>query len=201
VAADDPGEATRLLERVRAGDEEAARALFDRLYADLRRIAGRLFRRQRAGHTLDATSLVHEAYLKIAGAPARWNDSAHALAVGARAMRQVLANHARDRGARKRGGDAARARVTLAGVAEDGPDADGVDLLDFHEALERLASLDERQARIAEMRLLGGLPVETIATLLGVSTRTVELDWRMAKETLARHLGGPAPPGTERAPT
>jgi DNA-directed RNA polymerase specialized sigma24 family protein len=73
--------------------------------------------------------------------------------------------------------------------------------LDFHEALERLASLDERQARIAEMRLLGGLPVETIATLLGVSTRTVELDWRMAKETLARHLGGPAPPGTERAPT
>jgi RNA polymerase sigma factor (TIGR02999 family) len=189
--AEDPGEATRLLERVRAGDAEAERALFDRLYADLRRIAGRLFRSQRAGHTLDATALVHEAYLKVAGggAAAQWNDSAHALAVAARAMRQVLANHARDRAAAKRGGGAARARVTLAGVADPGPDAIGVDLLDFHDALERLAALDERQARIAEMRLLGGLPVETIATLLGVSPRTVELDWRMAKETLAKHLG------------
>jgi RNA polymerase sigma factor (TIGR02999 family) len=194
--ADDPGEATRLLDRVRAGDAEASRLLFERLYGDMRRIAGRLFRSQRAGHTLDATGLVHEAFLKMAGRgnEARWKDGAHALAVAARAMRQVLANHARDRAAAKRGGGAARARVTLAGVA--GADAPGVDLLDFHDALERLAALDERQARNAEMRLLGGLPIEAIATLLGVAPRTVELDWRMAKDALARLLGEPgaAPP-------
>jgi RNA polymerase sigma factor (TIGR02999 family) len=188
-----PGEATRLLERVRAGDEDASRELFERLYADMRRIAGRLFRGQRRGHTLDATALVHEAFLKVAGRgnEARWKDGAHALAVAARAMRQVLANHARDRAAHKRGGGLSRARVTLAAVADPAAAGSGgeVDLLDLHDALERLAALDERQGRIAEMRLLGGLPLETIATLLGVSLRTVELDWRMAKETLGRALG------------
>jgi RNA polymerase sigma factor (TIGR02999 family) len=187
-----PGEATRLLERVRAGDEEASAALFDRLYDPMRRIAARLFRSQRRGHTLDATALVHEAFLKMAGrgAEAGWKDEAHALAVAARAMRQVLSNHARNRAAAKRGGGLRRERVTLAGVAGAGAE---VDLLDFHEALERLAALDERQARIAEMRCLGGLSVEAIATLLGVSTRTVELDWRMAKETLGRALGATEP--------
>jgi len=198
VAAD-PGEATRLLERVRAGDVEASRELFDRLYADMRRIAGRLFRSQRAGHTLEPTALVHEAFVKIAGREneARWKDGSHALAVAARAMRQVLANHARDRAAQKRGGGPARARVTLAGVAIGDATGAGVDLLDFHDALERLAALDERQAKIAEMRLLGGLPVESIATLLGVSTRTVELDWRMAKDALARFLGSAEAGGGE----
>jgi RNA polymerase sigma factor (TIGR02999 family) len=185
----DPGDATRLLDRVRAGDAEAEGLLFARLYDDMRRIAGRLFRSQRADHTLGSTALVHEAYLKIAGAgsEATWKDSAHALAVAARAMRQVLANHARDRAAQKRGGAAARARVTLAGVA--GAGGDEVDAIEFHEALERLSSLDARQGRIAEMRLLAGLSTEQIATLLGVSTRTVELDWRMAKRELARGLG------------
>jgi RNA polymerase sigma factor (TIGR02999 family) len=190
----EPGDTTRLLDRVRAGDADASRALFDRLYADMRRIAGRLFRSQRSDHTLEPTALVHEAYLKMAGAGAEaaWKDGAHALAVAARAMRQVLANHARDRKAEKRGGDLERERVTLAGL-EGGPGDGALDVVAFHEALERLQALDERQGRIAEMRLLGGLSTDSIALLLGVSTRTVELDWGMAKSTLRAFLSGDRP--------
>lgn len=184
----EPGETTRLLDRVRLGDAMAAEAVFARLYDDMHRIAAKLFRSQRRDHTLAPTALVHEAYLKMAGAGSEkhWKDSVHALAVAARAMRQVLANHARDRQADKRGGQEARERLTLAGVA--GSEGD-VDLVAFHEALERLSALDERQGRIAELRILGGLEIEQIATLLGVSTRTVELDWRMAKQSLSKWLG------------
>jgi RNA polymerase sigma factor (TIGR02999 family) len=183
----DPGETTRLLDRVRAGDRAAAEAVFARLYDDMRRIAERVFRTQRRDHTLEATALVHEAYLKMAGDDhvAKWRDSVHALAVAARAMRQVLANHARERAAGKRGGEG-RERLTLSAVpGEEGRD---VDLVAFHEALERLSALDERQGRIAEYRLLGGLSTDQIATLLGVSPRTVELDWKMAKQSLSRWL-------------
>ncbi len=187
-----------MLERLRAGDDGAAAPLYALLYEDLRRIAGRLFRGQRPGHTLGATALVHEAYVKIAGAGGeeRWKDSAHALAVAARAMRQVLANHARDRAAAKRGGGVARGKVTLAGLAADSGDR-AVDAAALHEAFVRLEALDARQAEIAQMKLLGGLTAEQIGTLLGVSTRTVELDWRMAKRVLAQALGagdGAAPP-------
>jgi len=187
----------RLLERMNSGDPQAAEALFGILYEDLRRIASSLFRSQRRAHTLEPTALVHEAYLKMVGAEraASWQDRAHVLAVAARAMRQVLANHARDRAAEKRGGGALRERVTLAGV--EGCGGAAVDAVAFHEALDRLAGLDDRQSRIAEMRLLGGLSIEEIAVLLGVSTRTVELDWRMAKDALASWLA----PATEGGAT
>jgi RNA polymerase sigma factor (TIGR02999 family) len=180
---------TTLLERVRAGDAAAGEALYTLLYEDLRRIAGRIFRRARPSHTLGPTALVHEAYLKLAGAdsPERWKDSAHALAVAARAMRQVLANHARGRVAQMRGGGRARADVTLSALLGPGSEMP-FEAAAIHEALERLEALDPRQARIAELRLLGGLATEQIAALLGVSSRTVELDWRMAKETLIRYL-------------
>src|SRR5689334_15940968 len=143
-----PGEATLLLERVRAGDAKAAGELYDVLYEDLKRIAGRIFR-GRGNPSLGATALVHEAYLKLAGADheAAWKDSGHALAVAARAMRQVLANHARDRAAKKRGGGRALARVSVADLlGEDGERA--VDAAALHEALERLEALDARQAEI-----------------------------------------------------
>jgi RNA polymerase sigma factor (TIGR02999 family) len=184
-----PGETTRLLERLHAGDAAAAEALFARLYDDLRRIAQRVFG-DRKGHTLEPTALVHEAWLKVAGAEEapRWKDSAHALAVGARAMRQVLVNHARDRAARKRGGGERRERVTLAGVAA-GDGSDGVDAIDLAAALDRLEALDARQARIAELKLFAGLDTARIATLVGVAPRTVELDWTMAKRELAASLG------------
>jgi RNA polymerase sigma factor (TIGR02999 family) len=185
-----PGDATRLLERVRAGDEAAAEALYALLYEDLKRIAGRLFRGRGAGHSLGPTALVNEAYLKIAGAHGEraWKDSSHALAVAARAMRQVLANHARDRAAQKRGGGRARRNLTVSGLASPSDDR-AVDAAALHEALTRLEGLDARQARIAELKLLGGLSTDQIAELLGVSPRTVELDWRMAKQTLAEALG------------
>jgi RNA polymerase sigma factor (TIGR02999 family) len=185
-----PGDATRLLERVRAGDASAGEALYALLYEDLKRIAGRLFRGRTAGHTLGPTALVNEAYVKIAGAHGEraWKDSAHALAVAARAMRQVLANHARDRAAQKRGGGRARRSLTLSGLASPSDDR-AVDAAALHEALTRLEALDARQARIAELKLLGGLSTDQIAALLGVATRTVELDWRMAKQTLAETLG------------
>jgi RNA polymerase sigma factor (TIGR02999 family) len=187
------GEVTRLLARVRDGDAEAEAHVFALLYDDLTRIATRHLRAQRAGHTLEPSALVHEAYLKIAGAgnEATWRDSAHALAVAARAMRQVLANHARDRAAAKRGGKDRGERLTISGVADG--EVGEVDAAALHEALDRLAALDARQARIAELRVLGGLEVERIATLLGVSPRTVELDWRMAKATLRRLLGDEPP--------
>lgn len=183
------GDATRLLERVRAGDEAAGEALYALLYEDLKRIAGRLFRGRTAGHTLGPTALVNEAYLKIAGAKSEhaWKDSGHALAVAARAMRQVLANHARDRAATKRGGGAARRVLTVSGLASPSDDR-AVDAAALHEALAKLEALDPRQGRIAELKILGGLSTDQIAALLGVSTRTVELDWRMAKQTLAEAL-------------
>jgi RNA polymerase sigma factor (TIGR02999 family) len=186
-----PGQATLLLQRLQAGDPGAGNALYALLYDDLHRIAGRLFARQRAGHTLGPTALVHEAYVKLAGAghEAAWKDSAHALAVAARAMRQVLANHARDRGAAKRGGGRARGSLSMSGlIGEDGDRP--IDAAALHEALERLEALDPRQAEIAQLKLLGGLSSEQIATLLGIAPRTVELDWRMAKGTLAAVLGG-----------
>lgn len=184
-----PGQATQLLARLQAGDATAGDALYTLLYEDLRRIAGRLFRTQRASHTLGPTALVHEAWLKVAGAANQdaWKDSGHALAVAARAMRQVLVNHARDRKALKRGGARGGARLTLSGLGGAG-EASALEAAALGEAFERLEALDARQARIAEMKLLGGLSTDQIAALLGVSTRTVELDWRMAKDVLARAL-------------
>ena len=128
---------------------------FEDLYRELHQMAGRLFRSQRAGHTLQATALVHEAYLKMASREGAWNDRTHFLATAARAMRQILVNHARDRGAAKRGGGVDRQRVTLAGVPlRDG--APDLDVLSLNEALEALARLDARQARVAELRTFGG---------------------------------------------
>jgi RNA polymerase sigma factor (TIGR02999 family) len=186
-----PGEATLLLERLRAGDRAAADRLYTLLYDDLRRIAERLFRRRKSANSLGATALVHEAYLKLAGADheAAWKDSAHALAVAARAMRQVLANHARDRAALKRGGGRAIGRLSVDGIVGD-EEGRPVDAASLHEAFARLEALDPRQGDIAQWKLLGGLSTEQIASLLGVTTRTVELDWRMAKRVLARALTG-----------
>jgi RNA polymerase sigma factor (TIGR02999 family) len=188
------GELTDLLGRMRDGDEAATAALFDRLYPELREIAGRVFRSQRRDHTLQPTALVNEAWLKMArpagGAP-DFADRAHFLAVAATAMRQILVNHARDRSAQKRGGGVDRRRLTLAGVVL--PDRDPAEVLTVDEVLTELRSLNERQAKIAEMRFFGGLTNPEIAAALGVSLRTVELDWKMAKGWLA----GKLEPGAE----
>ena len=179
------GDVTVLLHRLRDGEPEAANALFQRLYGELRGLADVLFRSQRRDHTLQPTVLVHEAYLKMLRPDAEWKDRAHFFAVAAKAMRQILVNHARDKAALKRGGGAAQ-RVTMADAPAPGLD---VDVLAVHEALQELAKLDERQAQLAELRFFGGLNNKEIAEVLGVSLRTVELDWKMAKDQLSQRLG------------
>ena len=181
------GDITRVLERLRGGEPEAAGQLFDLCYNELRGLAGALFRSQQKGHTLAPTALVHEAYLKMVGSEGEWKDRVHFFAVAARAMRQILINHARDKAALKRGGSGGM-RVTLSDAVT--PGGREIDLAAVHEALEDLLRLDERQGRIAELKFFAGLENQEIAEALGVSLRTVELDWKMAKDTLARKLGG-----------
>jgi RNA polymerase sigma factor (TIGR02999 family) len=181
------GDVTRVLERLREGVPEAHAQLFDLCYTELRGLAGALFRSQKQGHTLAPTALVHEAYLKMVGSEGEWKDRAHFFAVAARAMRQILINHARDKAALKRGGSGGM-RVTLSDAVT--PGGREADLAAVHEALEELQKLDERQGKIAELKFFAGLENTEIAEALGVSLRTVELDWKMAKETLAGKLGG-----------
>ena len=168
-----PGDVTVILHRLRDGEAEAGNELFTMLYGELRVLADALFRSQRRDHTLEPTAVVHEAYLKmLGGKKGEWQDRAHFFAVAARAMRQVLVNHARDKAALKRGGGQAGGRVTLADAA----------------AQDVASELDERQARIAELRFFAGLNHPEIAEVLGRSLRSVELDWKMAKDWLAQRL-------------
>jgi len=182
---------TEMLARVRSGEAEAASDLFAVLYGELRGLAGALFRSQKARHTLQPTALVNEAFLKImkpTGGPSPWEDRAHFFAVAARAMRQILVNHARDGAAQKRGGALGARRVTLSGAAAPGG-PDELDVLAVDEALQALGELDERQARIAELRFFAGLTNKEVAEATGRSLRAVELDWTMAKSFLASRLG------------
>jgi RNA polymerase sigma factor (TIGR02999 family) len=185
------GDVTRLLQLVRDGSEESAGELFGLLYGEMRAMASGMFRSQKASHTLQPTALVHEAYLKMirpGSDPGRWQDRTHFCRVAAKAMRQILVNHARDKAALKRGGGQAAQRLTIIDglVPEFGNE---LEVLAVHEALEELAKLDERQSRIAELRFFAGLTTAEAAEALGVSPRTVELDWTMAKQFLADRLG------------
>ena len=188
--ADDPGEVTRILGEMREGDESAAARLFPLVYSELRALAGALFRRERAGHTLQPTAVVHEAWIRLAGGKEPdYRDRTHFLAVAARAMRQVLVDHARGRDREKRGGQWQKVTLAEDRDAPSGPEGD-VEILALNDALEALAQLHERQARIVELRYFGGLSVPEAAEVLGVATRTVEKDWTMAKAWLLRALRG-----------
>ncbi len=179
---------TRILQRIAGGDGAATDELFGLVYEELRALAGSFFRGQRPDHTLQPTALVHDAYVKMVGAAdSRFRDRGHFFAVAARAMRQILINHARDRRAAKRGGGAGR--VTLDEAAVAGPTRE-VDLLELDDALARLENLDERQCRIVELRYFAGLSVEEAASVLGVSEPTVKRDWRMARAWLFQELSG-----------
>ena len=180
------GDVTVLLGKLRQGEAGAADQLFSMLYTELRSLAAGLFRSQRASHTLQPTAVLHEAYLKMVKAPGEWKDRAHFFAVAAKAMRQVLVNHARDQAALKRGGKNAE-RVTLEGLPAGAP-GEAAEILALHDALEELAKLDARQARIAELKFFAGLSTEEVAEAVGIATRTVELDWKMAKDWLSARL-------------
>lgn len=184
------GDVTRLLGECAEGDRSAFDRLIPLVYDDLRGIAHRRLRRERDGHTLGTTALVHEAYVRLVDqATATWQDRAHFFAVAARVIRQVLIDYARGRSALKRGGGAVRIplREDLAGE-----EPRTVDLLSLDEALRALARHDVRLEQVVECRFFGGMNVRDTATALGVSERTVERDWARAKAHLYRTLA-PAP--------
>jgi len=185
------GEATLLIRRAAAGDGVAAAQLLPMVYGRLRGLAAVCVRGQ-PEHTLQATALAHEAYLKIVAAGQNGNapnDHEHFMAIAAKAMRQILADHARGRAALKRGGGFAR--VPLDAVAVSNPDDEpDDDLLSLHTALERLQRADPRRYQVVELRFLGGLSVEETARMMGISERTVEGDWRAARLWLQGALQG-----------
>ncbi|MCB9866723.1 MAG: sigma-70 family RNA polymerase sigma factor [Phycisphaerales bacterium] len=181
-------EVTAMLSRACAGDDAAVRALLPFVYEEMRALAGSFFRDQRAEHTLQPTALVHEAFIKLVGpADVQWKSRAHFFAVAAKAMRQVLTDHARRKGAEKRGGDLQR--ITLSGLATPAHERE-FDLIAFNDALARLSTLDERQGQIVELRFLGGLTVDEVAEVTGLSVSTIEREWRMARAWLRRELSG-----------
>jgi len=184
------GEVTRLLIAWNAGDREAVERLMPLVYAELRGIAERQFRRERVGHTLQPTAVVHEAYFRLVDQTrVTWKNRGHFFAIAAQAMRRILIDHARAREADKRGGR--EDRVTLdVGIASPEP-ADDVDLLALDEALVRLRALDEPQARIVELRFFGGLSIEETAEAMETSASSVKREFRSARAWLFRELGRP----------
>jgi len=177
---------TQLLLDARAGDEDAFDRLWPLVYDELRRLAQAQLRRERPGHTLLTTGLVHEAYLKLADAPdVEWRSRAQFFSIAARAMRQILIDHARRRNADKRGGD--RDRTTL--MSKHLPFEVRFDeLIALDDALDRLDALDERLRQVVEMRFFGGMTEEEVAEVLGLSTRTVQRDWAKARAWLYAEL-------------
>lgn len=179
--------ATRVLEAVAAGDSGAAARLLPLVYDELRALAASALRRERPDHTLQPTALVHEAFLRLIDqAHAEYKSRTHFFAIGAQAIRRVLIDHARHHEAAKRGGQ--WLKVTMDQAVAAAGSSESVDLLALDEALTRLATLDERQSKVVEMRFFGGLSVEETAAMLDVSPRTVEEDWRMARAWLRREL-------------
>ena len=182
---EDSGEVTRLLRRLRSGDEDATAKLIAAVYGELRRMAGRAMRSERPGHTLQPTALVNEAFLKLSrGAQVEWRDRAHLFGVAARLMREILVDYARKRDAAKRG---SRARITLDDSLLISEDRLG-DVVATDELVTRLEALDPRQGQIVELRFFGGLSVEEIAEVMRISTPTVKREWQSAKAWLHREL-------------
>lgn len=178
------GEVSRLLRAWRDGDSKAPQKLIPLVYPELRRLAQQRVRRERVGHTLQPTALVHEAYLRLAGGDVDWQDRAHFFAVAAQTMRRILVDHARSRLAKKRGGDGRQSLLVTAAVTEPR----SVELLDLDEALTRLSQVDPERARVVELRFFGGLTIEETAEALGRSPATIKRDWNFARVFLHREL-------------
>jgi RNA polymerase sigma factor (TIGR02999 family) len=178
---------TELLRAWGAGDARASEELVPLVYAELRRQARRALRREGEGHTLQATALVHEAWLRLDGQhDARWESRTQFLAVAAQMMRRVLVDHARTRRAVKRGGGGTQVTLSEADRAVATPD--DVDVLALDDALGRLAVLDPRKARVVELRYFAGLTIPEVAETLGISLATVGREWAIARMWLHREL-------------
>jgi RNA polymerase sigma factor (TIGR02999 family) len=174
-----------------SASELSSGELFSAVYAEMRMIAHNLFSRETPGHTLQPTALVHEAYIKLAGqSRAAWKSRTHFLAVGAQVMSRLLVDHARKRQAAKRG--CGLDKIDIAETLDAGAavELELEQILGINRALQRLAEYDQRQALIVAMRFFGGMTVEEVADLIGISKRTVEGDWRHARAWLHVEIGG-----------
>lgn len=184
---------TELLLRWNAGDSQALDALTPLVYRDLRRLAGDVLNRESPGHTLSATALVHEVYLRLVDQRrVRWENRAHFFGAAAHIMRRVLVDHARAKKAARRGGSAPKfaieedaAVAIVGGLAED--------IVDLDAALNKLTIVDERKARVVEMKFFGGMTNPEVAAALGISDATVERDWKVARAWLINAMSGPDP--------
>lgn len=172
---------TLLIQKVQAGDSAAESALIGLVYPELRAIAGRLLSGERSGHSFQTTDLVHEAYLRLAGGPAEWNDRVHFFAVASRVMRHILVDYARNRLAQKRGAGGQRLEL-LPSIAIS--DDRLLDVLLLDELLTKLEAIHARSAKVASLRLYGGLSIEEVGIELGISPRTVKRDWNYARSWL-----------------
>ncbi|MGA2268537.1 MAG: sigma-70 family RNA polymerase sigma factor [Bryobacteraceae bacterium] len=179
---DSPGDVTVLLAELGRGNSDALPKLIPLVYRELKRLAAHFLQEEREGHTLQPTALVHEAYLRLAGQTAGWQNRAHFMAVAAQLMRRILVDYARQRVAAKRGGGEAPFELEtceIGGGVEQLEETLAVD-----EALARLATVDAQQARVVEMRYFGGMTVEETAKALEIAPRTVKREWAMAKAWL-----------------
>lgn len=184
-----PKDVTRMLQQLQGGNQEVVSELVPLLYDELRRLAAHYLRRERREHTLQATALVNEAYLRLVDQrDVQWKNRSHFFGIAAQQMRRILVDYARSHRSAKRGGGAAK--VSLENVMIVSSDNAG-DVLAVDETLSRLAAIDPEQARIVELRVFGGLTVEEVAELLGISVATVKRDWAMAKAWLTRETTKP----------
>ncbi len=183
-------EVTRILDAIRAGDEHAAARLLPLVYDELRRLAAYHLAREPAGQTLEATALVHEAYLRLAGGDAgqAWHDRGHFFAAAARAMRRILVDNARRKRTRKRGGDLRRQPLEDVETAAPEPCED---LLALNEALDRLGAIDPVKAELVQLRYFAGLTADEAAAVLGISPTTADRYWAYARAWLYQQLCGP----------
>lgn len=179
--------ATALLGRIASGDLRAADDLLPLVYEELRARAGAYFRGQPASHTLQPTALVHDAYVKLVNAPSQeWNGRAHFCAVAAKAMRQILVNHAHRRDAARRAREGYADAQTQIVSPSHSP---SIDVLALDDAIRKLGELDGRQARLVELRFFGGMSNPQVADVLGVSISTVEKEWRKVRAWMLAELG------------
>ena len=181
---------TTLLLEWSQGSQAALDQVTPLIYDELRRLAARQLRRERPGHTLQSTALVHEAYLKLIDQQrVQWHDREHFFAVASQMIRRILVSYARSRNSTKRG--AGRTMLTLNDAGTAGATSE-IDLIALDDALERLSRLDPQQGRIIELRFFGGVSIQGTAKLLGISTTTVNRDWKLARAWLHRELASGA---------
>jgi RNA polymerase sigma-70 factor (ECF subfamily) len=181
-----PPNVTQLLIGLSKGDREALDALLPVVYEELRKQAARYLRRERPGHTLQTTALIHEAYLKLIDQKnVHWQNRAHFFGIAAQLMRRILVDHARTKKRAKRGGSDIRVSFNEANAVGPGRD---LDIVALDEALARLSEIDEQQSKIVELRFFSGLTVDETAEVLAISPATVKRDWSMAKAWLHREI-------------